>query len=788
VSSEGVDIMFRPRKRFRTKLIIVAGVGLAAGFAASVAAALVSVSRLSIESTRVVEDGLNSSTREYLATHIVDTARQTNVSLATAFAEVEALADVAQTITDHQGEMDAIGPVLAHQALFKQDLRLVVGKNGGLWYENPPSAGCTIGVWREQLDTQQRIRPEALRELQRTQLLDLFLPVIARHGATKQWVYYVGPPGATFVRNCPWNASYLAKYDELYPGKDHDNWWTFFPGLLDAWERWAATPDRLQRMPTQTTVSTPYQDAGGAGMMITIFHPVWRRDRHTFAGSANMDITLSQITDSVERVRLAKTGFAFLAQPNGNVLAVNSAGEQVLGLETAAQGGPGVSILRRSLRRSSQPSVTGLHLPQDDEIHFEELTIGAARHIVVLKRLAPFLMWSGTAEIKSESWTLGFVVPELEVYEPLQAARAAIERRGSELLRTIVALSAVTLALVLLGLVFVSRRITNTLGILAERASDIMRGNYGERVGVDSHDEIGALATAFNAMADKVQAHTEHLEGIVAERTDELRRANEEISQLNERLQAENIRLGAELDIARQLQSMVLPQASELREIQELEIAAYMRPANEVGGDYYDVLRTANGIEIGIGDVTGHGLESGVLMLMIQTAIRTLIAAEESDPSRILRVVNRVIYGNIQRSKLDHSATLSLLSYRDGTLTITGQHEEAIVVRRSGDVIRMDTIDLGFPVGIEFDIGSFLSVANVQLEVGDVVVLYTDGITEAENLAKEQYGLDRLCRVAQRHRASSAHQIKDAVVGDITRYIGRHPVLDDITLVVLKVA
>jgi serine phosphatase RsbU (regulator of sigma subunit) len=66
--------------------------------------------------------------------------------------------------------------------------------------------------------------------------------------------------------------------------------------------------------------------------------------------------------------------------------------------------------------------------------------------------------------------------------------------------------------------------------------------------------------------------------------------------------------------------------------------------------------------------------------------------------------------------------------------------------------------------------------------------LYTDGITEAENLAKEQYGLDRLCRVAQRHRASSAHQIKDAVVGDITRYIGRHPVLDDITLVVLKVA
>ncbi|MBE9040619.1 response regulator, partial [Oscillatoriales cyanobacterium LEGE 11467] len=95
------------------------------------------------------------------------------------------------------------------------------------------------------------------------------------------------------------------------------------------------------------------------------------------------------------------------------------------------------------------------------------------------------------------------------------------------------------------------------------------------------------------------------------------------------RLRAENIRLSTELEITRKLQQMLLPERGELDRIEGLDISGYMEPAEDVGGDYYDVLERDGRVKIGIGDVTGHGLESGVLMIMVQTAVRTLLQNDE---------------------------------------------------------------------------------------------------------------------------------------------------------------
>src|SRR6185295_16582649 len=111
---------------------------------------------------------------------------------------------------------------------------------------------------------------------------------------------------------------------------------------------------------------------------------------------------------------------------------------------------------------------------------------------------------------------------------------------------------------------------------------------------------------AFNDMASEIQAYTTNLEEIVRARTKALEDANHEITALNAKLAQENVRLGAELDVARQLQLMVLPGERELDEIPALDIAGFMQPADEVGGDYYDVLRNNGAVKIGIGDVTGH--------------------------------------------------------------------------------------------------------------------------------------------------------------------------------------
>jgi len=276
------------------------------------------------------------------------------------------------------------------------------------------------------------------------------------------------------------------------------------------------------------------------------------------------------------------------------------------------------------------------------------------------------------------------------------------------------------------------------------------------------------------------------LEQKVEERTAELAQANAEITILNERLKADNLRMTAELDVTRRLQQMILPKHAELNAISGLDIAGFMEPAEEVGGDYYDVLQYQDRVKIGIGDVTGHGLESGVLMIMAQTVVRSLFEGNFTNPQEFLDVLNRTVYQNAQRMNCDKTMTLALLDYADGVLQISGQHEEVIVVRSQGVVERIDTIDLGFPIAMVEEISEFVTTARIELNPGDVVVLYTDGITEALNLDKQEYGLERLIEVAQQNCHKSASEIQQAAISDVKDYIGQQKVYDDITLLVLK--
>ncbi|MBW4485333.1 MAG: transporter substrate-binding protein [Tildeniella torsiva UHER 1998/13D] len=263
--------------------------------------------------------------------------------------------------------------------------------------------------------------------------------------------------------------------------------------------------------------------------------------------------------------------------------------------------------------------------------------------------------------------------------------------------------------------------------------------------------------------------------------------ANAEISTLNQALEIDNSRMNAELSVARQLQQMILPKPEELSAIAHLDIAGFMEAAEEVGGDYYDILQDSSSlVTIGIGDVTGHGLESGVLMIMAQTAVRMLRALNQTDPLVCFNALNEVVYQNRLRMSSFRNLSLALIDYRDGKLSISGQHEEVIVVRAGGTVERIDTFDLGYPVGMVADISAFVAQHQIELGVGDTIVLYTDGITEAENCDRKFYGLDRLTQVAQQHSAQSAQEMRVAIMADVHAHIGDHTIYDDITLVVLK--
>jgi sigma-B regulation protein RsbU (phosphoserine phosphatase) len=158
----------------------------------------------------------------------------------------------------------------------------------------------------------------------------------------------------------------------------------------------------------------------------------------------------------------------------------------------------------------------------------------------------------------------------------------------------------------------------------------------------------------------------------------------------------------------------------------------------------------------------------------------------ENDPVLFLDVINRTIYDNVQRINSDKNLTLILLNYHNNCLRLSGQHESVIFVRASGEIELIDTMDLGFPIGLDEDIADFITEKEIHLNSGDGVVLYTDGITEAENEAGEFYELERLCEVIRQCWQQSSNEIKEAIIKDVRRHIGKQKVYDDITLLVIK--
>jgi sigma-B regulation protein RsbU (phosphoserine phosphatase) len=325
--------------------------------------------------------------------------------------------------------------------------------------------------------------------------------------------------------------------------------------------------------------------------------------------------------------------------------------------------------------------------------------------------------------------------------------------------------------------------------------SAIFSDEYHHRKGYDT-GAVDFMSKPFNPeiLLSKVRVFLDlyRQRAKLQELVDQVTHANAEIQALNKRLESENLRMEAELDVAQQLQQMLLPTPAEIKQIEGLDIAGFLQPATEVGGDYYDVLEHNGRIKIGIGDVTGHGLESGIVALMLQTAICTLMTSNITDHAKFIDILNRTIHKNIGRMSTDKSLSLALFDYvadpsgQAGEITVSGQHEQVIVVRKGGQVELKDTFDLGFPVGLIADIGEHVNELSINLQPGDGIVLYSDGITEAVSETGEFYGLERLCQVISQHWLQDSETLKQTVIDDVQTFIGEQVVDDDITLLVVK--
>lgn len=248
---------------------------------------------------------------------------------------------------------------------------------------------------------------------------------------------------------------------------------------------------------------------------------------------------------------------------------------------------------------------------------------------------------------------------------------------------------------------------------------------------------------------------------------------------------SERERLRKEMEIASKVQLSLLPK--EQPKLKNYEIASLSIPAKEAGGDYYDfVTLSENKIGIAIGDVSGKGVGAAIYMTLTKGILQAH-AEENISPKNVLAKVNKLLYKTIEKNSFV-SMFYSILDIdKHSLLYARAGHNPAIFSSSKSEgahYLMSKGIALGLEEGTIFT--NTLNEETIQLEAGDVIVLYTDGFTEAMNEKRELYGESRFTKLIQENKYLSAQQILDLILKEVHKFTGHHPQHDDMTIVVLK--
>ncbi len=241
--------------------------------------------------------------------------------------------------------------------------------------------------------------------------------------------------------------------------------------------------------------------------------------------------------------------------------------------------------------------------------------------------------------------------------------------------------------------------------------------------------------------------------------------------------------LEAQLEIAREVQSALLPSRTD--DYEPVRLAAFYRPAEQVGGDFYDVFRAEAGrIALVIGDVSGKGVPSALLTGVIHGAVRSAAWTESgARHERESEQLNRLLCADASGGRYAsmfwcyYDSPSSVLHY------VNAGHFPPILVRPGDRAPDLSPLDTGGPVlGVLGD--ARYEQGRRELRPGDTLVLYSDGLIEATNSSDEEYGVDRLRERVKACGRSSPHEIRDAIVTSVGDFIGAVAPRDDLTLVV----
>lgn len=296
---------------------------------------------------------------------------------------------------------------------------------------------------------------------------------------------------------------------------------------------------------------------------------------------------------------------------------------------------------------------------------------------------------------------------------------------------------------------------------LTEGVLKIGQGNLEETLPVEGADEFSEIARAFNEITTKFKK-----------------------AQVNV---VEQERLQKEMQVAQEIQHALLP--NRFPEIEGYELAAVYRAAKDVGGDYFDfVWIDQDTLGIAVADVSGKGVPGSLVMTMIRTAIR-LEARGNHEPSDILAKVNDFVAEDVKKGMFITMFFIILDSKNRQISFASAGHNPMILYRKDSDkcyFLNPKGMPLGLTLPDNISFGGDLRTDKLKLKKDDMLVIYTDGITEAMNIRSEQYGNDRLIEFIKKNAQLTPEEFAQALDQDLAQFTGNALQNDDITLVVVK--
>ena len=447
-----------------------------------------------------------------------------------------------------------------------------------------------------------------------------------------------------------------------------------------------------------------------------------------FIGALCASLETDWITRTIDSIKLYEHSYNFLLGKAANYI-VHPDPEFIINETIFTQA---VLTGNSSLEKTGQRMING-------ETGMEKITLGGEPSMIFF------------TPVKSNGWSIATVCPESDIFSGVY-----------RISRTMAVIAVVTVIILTLVIGMTIRKATRPLTLLAGAADKIAEGDfYSSLPPLSGNDEVGRLCRSFSAMQYSLSSYLERLQ----------------------RTTAAKERIESELNIAREIQMGMVPKIfPPFPERDDVDIYAILNPAREIGGDLYDFFIQDGRLFFAIGDVSGKGVPASLLMAVTRSHFRS-ISATTDDPGAIDSAINAAI-SETNDANMFVTFFTGILDLRNGHITYCNAgHNPPIILSPDGTVTKLSP-EPNLPIGFFHDFA--YSDGDFQLPAGSTLVLYTDGLTEAENTSRELYGEERLMASVATQKGKNTSDIVSGIYSDVERHVGKAAQSDDMTILAIK--